>query len=506
MKQTKIVATIGPASEAKDTLRKMIEAGMNVVRLNFSHGEHAWHKSVINRVRELSEELHTPIGILADLQGPRIRTEVEETIEVKKGTRIRVSDISHRSDLLLPASPTPHSRRLESSPQARFAGALARRAGEQGGDDKTIFFDMAGIIENVKAGHAILIEDGLVELTVAEAGENFVVAVAKNDGAIKNRKGVILPDSQLTLDILSEKDKKDLRFIVDEGVDFVGVSFVGTAQDIVSVREAMKAMLPEGAAMPKIVSKIERKVAIKNLVAIVKASDAVMVARGDLGIEMPESEVAVLQKHIIAESLRSAKPVIVATQMLRSMTENPRPTRAEVSDVSNAVIDHADAVMLSEESAMGKYPVETVAMMAEIIEKTEESPFDDLYQSLDLNFRSDYAVMIRSVYELAQSFHTKAILLLSMSGFTARLLAHFRPESKIFVATNSRQTWNDLSLVWGIDPYLFEGDTQLDTFTKRLMDEAKKDGKLAVGDQVVVFHGRTPDQETLKLVGIREVR
>ena len=146
MKQTKIVATIGPASEAKDTLRKMIEAGMNVVRLNFSHGEHAWHKSVINRVRELSEELHTPIGILADLQGPRIRTEVEETIEVKKGTRIRVSDISHRSDLLLPASPTPHSRRLESSPQARFAGALARRAGEQGGDDKTIFLDMAGVI------------------------------------------------------------------------------------------------------------------------------------------------------------------------------------------------------------------------------------------------------------------------------------------------------------------------------------------------------------------------
>lgn len=231
-----------------------------------------------------------------------------------------------------------------------------------------------------------------------------------------------------------------------------------------------------------------------------------MVARGDLGIEMPESEVAILQKHIIAESLRSAKPVIVATQMMKSMTDNPRPTRAEVSDVSNAVIDHADAVMLSEESAMGKYPVETIAMMAEIIGKTEESPFDDLYQALNLNFKSEYAAMIRSVYELAQSFHARAILLLSMSGFTARLLAHFRPEGKLFVATNSRTTWNELSLVWGVDPYLFENDQALDTFIGRLMQETKRDGKLASGEQVVVFHGRTPDQDSMKLVGIREIR
>ena len=231
-----------------------------------------------------------------------------------------------------------------------------------------------------------------------------------------------------------------------------------------------------------------------------------MVARGDLGIEMPESEVVILQKQIIAESLKAAKPVIVATQMMKSMTENPRPTRAEVSDVSNAVIDHADAVMLSEESALGKYPVETVAMMAEIIGKTEESPFDDLYQTLDLNFKNEYAMMIRSVYELAKSFHTQAIIVLSMSGLTARLISHFRPESQIIVATNSRQTWNELSLVWGVTPLLYEDDTKLDTFALRAMAEAKQRGKLFAGDQVVVFHGRTPDQETLKLVGIREVR
>lgn len=475
MKQTKIVATIGPASESKDMLRALVQAGMNVVRLNFSHGEYVWHKEIINRVRELSQELSVPIGILADMQGPRIRTGVEGEIVLKKGDQVRVSDIAEKETLA--ASELP-----------------------------TILLDMAGIIGGVEVGHAVLIEDGTVELTVTKKESGYVIAEGKNDGLIKNRKGVILPDSKLILDILSDKDRADLNFVLEEGVDFVGLSFVGSAEDIESVRKVMRTKLGEGTRLPQIVAKIERKEAIKNLKEIVKATDAVMVARGDLGIEMPESEVVILQKEIIAESLRSAKPVIVATQMMKSMTENPRPTRAEVSDVSNAVIDHADAVMLSEESAMGKYPVETVAMMTEIIEKTEESPFDDLYQTLDLNFKNEYAVMIRSVYELAKSFHTKAIIVLSMSGLTARLISHFRPDSRILVATNNRETWNELSLVWGVAATLYEGDSHLDGFAKRLMDDAKTAGKLASGDQVVVFHGRTPDQETLKLVGIREVR
>lgn len=475
MKQTKIVATVGPASESKEMLRAMVQAGMNVVRLNFSHGEHAWHREIINRVRELSHELEVPIGILADMQGPRIRTGVAAELPVKAGDTVRVSDVS----------------KIETLHEMKEA---------------VVVLDMPGITSGLQTGHAILIEDGLIELTVTKVEKGFVEAQAKNDGIIKNRKGVILPDSILKLAILSEKDLKDLHFVLEEGVDFVGLSFVGSVEDIESVRQEMKRMVGEKTRLPQIVAKIERKEAIKNLAAIIKATDAVMVARGDLGIEMPESEIAILQKQIIAESLKGAKPVIVATQMMKSMTENPRPTRAEVSDVSNAVIDHADAVMLSEESAMGKYPVETIAMMAEIIEKTEESPFDDLYQTLDLNFKNEYAVMIRSVYELAKSFHTKAIVLLSMSGFTARLLSHFRPDSRVLVATNSRQTWNELSLVWGIDPYLFEGDQNLDRFADRVMKEAKKDGKLSSGDQVVAFHGRTPDQETLKLVGIREVR
>jgi pyruvate kinase len=475
MKQTKIVATIGPASESKEMLRAMIEAGMNVARLNFSHGEHAWHRAVINRVRELSHELNCSIGILADLQGPRIRTGVAQDIPLKKDDTVTVSDVSR-------------TEALTTSP------------------DRLVILDMPQITKGLQEGHAILIEDGLIELTVTAVGPQSVEAVAKNDGVIKNRKGVILPDSILELNVLSEKDLHDLHFVLEEGVDFIGLSFVGSAKDIENVREEMKRVLGEKARLPQIVAKIERKEAIKNLSEIIATTDAVMVARGDLGIEMPESEVVILQKHIIAESLAMAKPVIVATQMMKSMTENPRPTRAEVSDVSNAVIDHADAVMLSEESAMGKYPVETVAMMAEIIEKTEESPFDDLYQALSLNFKNEYATMIRSVYELAKSFQTKAILLLSMSGFTARLLSHFRPQNRVLVATNSRQTWNELSLVWGVTPYLFEDGAPINTFTDRLMKKAKEDGKLKHGDPVVIFHGRTPDQETLKLVGIREVR
>lgn len=475
MKQTKIVATVGPASESKEMLAKLVAAGVNVVRLNFSHGEHAWHKEVIHRVRALSDELNVSIGILADLQGPRIRTEVTEAFEVKKGDRVRVSDIAEKDTLAASEEPT-------------------------------IVLDMAGITKGIEIEHAILIEDGLIELTVIEKQDTFVIVAAKNDGTIKNRKGVILPDSKIDLSILSEKDMKDLHFVLEEGVDFVGLSFVGSASDIEEARAEMRAVLGEDARLPQIVAKIERKEAIKNLESIVKATDAVMVARGDLGIEMPASEVAILQKHIIAESLRSAKPVIVATQMLKSMTENPRPTRAEVSDVSNAVIDHADAVMLSEESAMGKYPVEAVAMMAEIIRKTEESPFDNLYKALDLNFKNEYATMIRSVYELAQSFHAKAALVVSISGVTARLLSHFRPESKIFVATNSRQTWHELALVWGVTPYLYENDQSPESFVDRLMQDTKKDGKLAPGDQTVVFYGRTPNHETLKLVGIREIR
>ncbi|MEP7162792.1 MAG: pyruvate kinase, partial [Candidatus Moraniibacteriota bacterium] len=460
MKHTKIVATLGPASSNKDIQRAMIKSGANVFRLNFSHGEHAWHRQMINQIRELSEELVLPIAILGDLQGPRIRTEVNFPIDLKKDFMVKVSDLSHRK---------------------AFSA-----------EDQIVYIDTPGILENLQEGHRLLIEDGLMQVVVTKVHKGFVDAQAKNDGTIKNRKGIILPDTPITLPILSDKDKADLQFMIDEGVNYIGLSFVGSAQDVETVRHMIEQYLDGKGKPPLLCSKIERDIAIKNLASIVTASDAVMVARGDLGIEMPESEVVILQKEIIAESLRQMRPVIVATQMMQSMVGNPRPTRAEVSDVSNAVIDHADAVMLSEESAAGKYPVETVATMCEIIEKTEESRFDDLYQALDLNLKNEYAVVIRSVYELAQSYKAKAILLLSMSGFTARLISHFRPDAALSVATNDKRTWQELALVWGIEATLFDGDKNLNTLMARFTDKLKGEGRLSSGDQVVVFSGRTP--------------
>ena len=478
MKNTKIVATIGPASEEKETLRQMIEAGMNVARLNFSHGDYTWFEMVINRVRELSEELRTPVAILADMQGPRIRVEVDADVVLKKGERIHVSDISHRET---------------------FAKSKVKYP--------MCYLDVPKMASALQVGDSILIEDGIVALqVVAKHGAHAVEAAALADCRIKNRKGVILPDTPLDLPILSEKDLRDLAFVLGQGVDYVGLSFVGSAGDIKIARDEMRKVVGEEAELPLIVAKIERKEAIKHLKSILKVTDAVMVARGDLGIEMPESEVIILQKEIIRESLRMMRPVIVATQMMQSMVNNARPTRAEVSDVSNAVIDHTDAVMLSEESAMGKYPVETVAMMAEIIRKTEESSFNDVYQELDINMKTEYAAVIRSAYHLSQSFKTKAILLLSMSGFTARLVSHFRPETEILVATDSKKTWRELALVWGIQPFNFEGDEARDHYIDRMIEEAKKKDQLAVGDDTVVFLGRTPDRRTIDLVGIRRVR
>jgi pyruvate kinase len=476
MKNTKIVATIGPASESKETLRELVKAGMNVARLNFSHGEHAWHRAAIDRIREVSEELGVPVGILADLQGPRIRIGNKEELGVTVGQTVRISDVSHK-DIL---SDSKHP---------------------------TILLDINGIADSLEEGHEVLVQDGTIRFTVTGREGESAIAVAETDGVVKPRKGVNLPDSKLDLPILSAKDRKDLSFALGEGVDFVGLSFVGSAADIESARARMKSELPEGAKLPEIVSKIERREAIRNIDEIIKATDAVMVARGDLGIEMPEAEVVLLQKDIIRRSLMAVRPVIVATQMMKNMTEEPIPTRAEVSDVTNAVVDHADAVMLSEESAMGKYPVETVSMMRDIIAKTEESPFDDVYDALDLNVHSEYAALIRSVYELAKSFETRAILLLSMSGYTAKLASHFRPDTGILVATNDRGTYNRLALVWGARPYLFEGDTDLDSFIDRMVEEAKESGDLKSGDQTVVFLGRIPGgQDAMRLVGIREIR
>ena len=473
MKKTKIVATIGPASESEKILEKMMKAGMNVARLNFSHGEYAWHKRVIERIRKVAKKNNLNVSILADLQGPRIRVSTKEEVVAKKGEELLLYEI----------------------------GAEVKSKNKP-----YIFLDKKRIVETLKKDQEILIEDGLMRLVVLQNKGNHLVTKVIDGGVIKNHKGVNIPGADLDIEIITAKDKKDLFFSLENDVDFVAISFVKNGENLRSLRKLIAKKIGDKNKQPKIISKIERKEAIDNLEDILMETDAVMVARGDLGIEMDASRVVILQKEIIDKSIYYLKPVIVATQMLDSMINNPRPTRAEVGDVSNAVIDHADAVMLSGESANGKYPVETVEIMTKIIEKTEESVYDDVHEVLECEKDScaEYVIIVKSAYEIAKSFDAQALCAVSVSGYTAKLISHFRPTQKIIVATNNPKTFRQLSLLWGVDGYLFK-DKKLEALIDKAVIEAKNDKKLKKNDRVVVVMGRVVDGERMRLVGVKKV-
>ncbi len=473
MKKTKIVATIGPASESEKILEKMMKAGMNVARLNFSHGEYAWHKMVIERIRKIAKKNNLNVSILADLQGPRIRVNTKEEITVKTGEELFLYETGE------------------------IVGVT---------DKPFIFLDKKNIISFLKEGQEILIEDGLIKLKVIKNNGKCLLVKVIDGGTIKNHKGVNIPGADLNIEIITAKDKRDLDFSLENDVDFVAISFVKNGENLRSLRKMITKKIKDIDNQPKIIAKIERKEAIDNLEDILRETDGVMVARGDLGIEMDESRVVILQKEIIAKSIRYMKPVIVATQMLDSMINNPRPTRAEVGDVSNAVIDHADAVMLSGESANGKYPVETVEIMTRIIEKTEESGYDDIHETLECETGScaEYIVIIRSAYELAKSFNAEALCAVSVSGYTAKLISHFRPTQKIIVATNNPKSFRQLSILWGVDGHFFK-DKKLENLIDKAVVEAKKQKKLKKDDRVVVVMGRMVDKEKMRLVGIKKV-
>ncbi len=328
-----------------------------------------------------------------------------------------------------------------------------------------------------------------------------------NDGVIKNHKGVNIPDADLDIPVVTEKDENDLKFLLSKDIDFIALSFVGKAQDVLGLREKIKEILGREENLPQIVSKIERKEAIRNIDEIIEASDVIMVARGDLGIEMEESKVVIYQKEIIGKCLRANKPVIVATQMLNSMIENPLPTRAEVSDVSNAVIDHVDSVMLSGESANGKYPTEAVKIMSKIIKDTEDSPFDDV-SSKPMIARekfSEYVSVINSAYEMAKNSNARAILMFTFSGTTARMMSWHRLGDKLMlVATSQEKTFHQLSIIWGIRAYLV-GKEEQDDFVKILCQKGIEEKILKKNDSIVVVMGKLPSGEKMRLVGIRKV-
>jgi pyruvate kinase len=478
MKKTKIVATLGLVSDKKEVLKQLIENGMNVARLNFSHGSHEWHGSVIKIIRELSEEMGVAVGILADLQGPRIRTAVSDEVAIQRGDLVLFSDVFYAPNFELPISNDQIS--------------------------KKVLLDVEKIIDDIEVGNEILIEDGLIKVVVKEKSNNVLVCEVIDGGVIKNRKGVNIPDAKLNIDPITEKDQKDLEFVLGEGVDFVAMSFVGSGENIEDLRSRMKKFLGRETELPQIVAKIERKEAIKNLEDIIQHTDAVMVARGDLGIEIEGTKVAVLQKQIIKHSLANMKPVIVATQMLNSMIENPRPTRAEVSDVTNAVVDHADAVMLSGESASGKYPVESVRTMKEIIENTEESTFDDVSHLIKVNGNGDFKALIKSAYELSKNSSAKAIVLASVSGFTARMVSHFRPEQPLYVVTNNKKTYNQLALVWGANSFYTE-ETELLRAIDQMIEKFKGERRLNSGENVIMVLGSVPGGERMQLIGVKQI-
>lgn len=482
-KRTKIVCTIGPASGAPKVLEAMIKAGMNVARLNLSHGSLENQEASIKKIRQAAEKLREPVAILADLQGPRIRL----------------------GELGLKGLP------LRPGDKVVFDTSLEAAAGGK------IPLPCPFLVKDLKIGARILLDDGRLELLVKKIQGTLIEAEVKNGGILTSHKGVNLPDSAVSLGALTEKDKTDLKFILQAagGVDLIALSFVKSAQDILDLRYLIKAereaILGDQLFQPiRIIAKIEKHEAIKNIEEIIEAADGIMVARGDLGLEMPAAEVPLWQKKIIAKCLAKAKPVIVATQMLDSMTHHPRPTRAEVSDVANAVIDHTDAVMLSAETANGEYPVETVETMAKIIVETEASVFDDLAVTTlaDRQTVADTDEIITQLSRLlADKIKAKAILAASLSGETGRQICRFRPELPIFVATDTTLVQRQLNLSWGIRPFILPACHSVEELVERSLLYLKENKELKKGDKIIIVAGEPVGQAgRVNLVEVREVR
>lgn len=476
-KRTKIVATLGPSSESVDVLTGMVRAGLNVARFNFSHGEHSWHRKVMENVRSVARDTGHAVAILADVQGPHIRTRMDKPLVIKKGDVVRLFDVSADEDLI-------DRTRDESA---------------------TIVIDCPHMIDHLTVGDDVFVEDGLMRLVVRDLVGTHAMMEVMAGGTVRDHKGVNIPHADIPLPAMTPKDYDDLSFALEQNVDYVAISFVRSAQDVVDLRTHMQKVLSGKARIPKIIAKIERREALDNLEKILAVVDAVMVARGDLGIEMPPTGVTLLQKDIVAMSLLNMKPVIVATQMLASMEHNPRPTRAEVADVTNAVIDHTDATMLSGETTVGSFPVETVETMAMIAASTEVSPYDDVEEEIPISFTSEEVHVARSAYAFTREMDARAVVMFSESGYTAQVLSHFRPERMILVATNKQKTYNQLALIWGVIPFLFDGTEGRDECIDELIESAQKEELLHKGDLVVTILGSTKTGKRLELQGSRIV-
>jgi pyruvate kinase len=450
MKRTKIVATMGPASLKKETLKDMMLAGLNVCRLNFSHGSHQDHAGAVALIRELNEELSLNVAILADLQGPKIRTHEMENngVLIEVGQQIDVV-----VDKVL-------------------------------GNNERFSINYNLLPRDVNPGERILLDDGKLVLEVKETDKKSKIRCEVIQGGLLcSKKGVNFPNTKISMPSLTEKDIEDLNFALKLGVDWIGLSFVRTAKCITDLKER----IAKKRSIALVVAKIEKPEALENIDAIIEASDALMVARGDLGVEVPYQNVPLIQKMIISKSISKAKPVIVATQMMESMLNSLTPSRAEVNDVANAVLDGADAVMLSGETSVGQYPVQVVQTMANIIKEMEGHP--SLYHKEELPPKGSPRFISDSICfnacRLAQRVEAKGIITMTYSGYTAYKIASQRPESQIYVFTSNRKILTQLNLVWGVRAFFYNKRISTDHTIADIKHLMKEDGYLQSGDVVI---------------------
>ncbi|MFU8804825.1 MAG: pyruvate kinase [Bradymonadaceae bacterium] len=454
MRHAKIVCTLGPASGTEEIVEQMILAGMNVARLNFSHGTHQNHRDTHAMVRNLSKEMNRPVAILQDLQGPKIRVGTFEngSVELHNGDEfvVTVDDVVGNSDRVSTTYENLH--------------------------------------EDVTAGDLLLLDDGLMRLRVVAVQGPDVHTMVEVGGILKNNKGINLPTAAVSAPSLTVKDKIDLEFGLELGVDYVALSFVRSALDIHQLRSYLPTSVKDNV---KVISKIEKPQAIIELEDIISVSDGIMIARGDLGVEMPPQQVPILQKKAIAKANAMGRITITATQMLESMTENYRPTRAEASDVANAILDGTDAVMLSGETASGKYPVESVRMMASIIEEVEKSAtFRSLpEQALSGHMRTFPNAVAKAASIGAEELNVTGIVILTYSGSTARLMMTYRPKKPIIACTPHERIYQQMVLYWGVEPYLIDIQGNTDYMLDQVETLMREQRNARTGDEIIVVMG-----------------
>jgi len=457
LRKTKLIATLGPACDAPDTMKAMIEAGMNVARFNFSHGKPDEHRARLERLRRVAEELDANIATMVDTRGIEVRTGYLEG-----GAAV----LSPGSDFTL---------------YTEDPGRL--------GDESGVRVGFPGLVEALAPGARVLLDDGKIELVVLSVEKTAVRCRVECGGTLRDRKGVNVPDTELARGALDPHTHEDLVFAAEEGVDYVAASFVQTPEDLHEIRSFLES---RGAGVP-IIAKIENRVGVSNLEGIVEAANGTMVARGDLGVELPMSQVPHIQKSIIRTTVTNGKPVVTATQMLDSMERNPRPTRAEVSDVANAILDGSSAVMLSGETAAGRYPVEAVRVMASLALEAEASleEFGQLQHIRPNPVNAVTEAVSQAAITMAHALDAAAIVALTETGFTARQISKYRPRSPIFAVTFAQPVVRKLAMNWGVIPMLYDGHGDDEAHIDYAVRRARGLGYVGPGDVVIATAGRS---------------